>query len=68
MSVIFDVFSAIGNFLGSVIDTVSYLMQFISTLINDFTDLLSVTPAAFQTIIATFAITSIVIACKRLIL
>ena len=68
MGTIIDVFSAIGNFLGSVIDTVSYLMQFISGLINDFADLLQVTPLAFHTIVTTFAITSIVIACKRLIL
>lgn len=68
MGVIIDVFSNIGNFLSSIIDTISYILNFGSSLLTDMADLLNVTPLAFKTLVSTFAITSIVIACKRAIL
>lgn len=68
MSTIFNIFSEIGNFIGSIVDTISYLLKFGRDLVVDMADLLAVTPAAFATIVTTFAITSIVIACKRALL
>lgn len=68
MGTIINVFSHIGTFLSSILDTISYILNFGSSLITDFADLLSVTPLAFKTLVCTFAITSIVIACKRAIL
>ena len=68
MGAIFEVFSAIGSFLSSIIDTVAYITNFGYSLLHDFADLLSVTPVAFATVVTTFVITSIVLACKRAIL
>lgn len=68
MTAIFEVFSAVGDFIGSIVDTFSYLFNFGRSLFTDFADLLSVVPSAFSTVIYTFLIFSIVLACKRAIL
>lgn len=68
MSTIISIFSHIGSFLSSILDTIGYITDFAYSLIVDFADLLSVTPLAFKTIVTTFAITSVVIACKRALL
>lgn len=68
MGTIIEIFSQIGHFISSILDTISYILKFGRDLLTDFADLLSVTPQAFATIVSVFAITSIVIAAKRALL
>lgn len=68
MGTIIEIFSQIGHFISSILDTISYILKFGRDLLIDFADLLSVTPQAFATIVSVFAITSIVIAAKRALL
>ena len=68
MGVIIDFFSSVGSFIGSIIDTFSYLLDFGRSLFIDFKDLLSVIPSQFSVLLTTFVIFSIVLACKRALL
>lgn len=63
-----DAMSTLGNIGESVINTINYLMNFISNCIGACGDLLSVIPEYVSVMISAAIIFSVVIACKRAIL
>lgn len=65
LSTIGDVFSAIGTFFSSIVNAVSYIISFIYTIIQECASLLAVTPQFLISLIASAAVFSVVLACKR---